>query len=101
MAAQQKPKTKWNRKVLGSVCKGKAGAPGEPNAPDYIKVFGDHVLRDGQFLSLESPAQQLAGAEKATAEGRLHPDILEKIKAKIAKIPAYVRFEIVSLEKAD
>jgi hypothetical protein len=90
---------KSKRKLIGSIVKGKAGKPGEPSKPDYIKVRGEHVLKDGQFLNLESKAQQLASLEAAVAAKKLSEEVASGIRERINKIPDFVRFEIIAIEK--
>lgn len=84
---------KMKRKVIGSVVKGKEGKN------DYIKVRGTHVLKDGQFLNLESKATQLKRLDEAVAAKKLTPDLAATIKARINKIPDFVRFEVITLEE--
>jgi hypothetical protein len=80
---------KKKRQVIGSVCKSKDGGP------DYIK------MRDGKTYRLESAKQQLDSLEKAVAEGKLSPDIGDKVRERIEKIPSWIRFEIIELVDAD
>jgi hypothetical protein len=80
-------KKKLRRQVVGSVYKAK-----EEGQVDYIK------MRDsGKFYRLESPKYQLDQLEKAVADGKLSDDLGEKIRDRIAKIPEFVRFELVEL----
>lgn len=82
--------SKKRRQVVGSVCKSKDGGP------DYIK------MRDsGKIYRLESAKQQLDSLEKAVADGKLSPDIGDKVRERIEKIPAWVRFELVELVDAE
>lgn len=81
--------SKKRRNVVGSVLKAKDGGP------DYIK------MRDGKIYRLESQKQQLASLEDAVAKGKLSPEIAEKAKERIDKIPPFVRFEIVELVDVD
>jgi len=84
---------KLKRKVIGSVVKGREGKN------DYIKVRGTHVLKDGQFLNLESKATQLKKLDEAVAANKLSADLAETIKTRVNKIPDFVRFEVVTLEE--
>lgn len=84
---------KSKRKLVGSIVKGKEGKP------DYIKVRGTHVLNDGQFLNLESKAQQLASLEAAVAAKKLPEEVAKGVRERINKIPDFVRFEIIAIEK--
>lgn len=85
---------KYRRTVIGSVVKNK-----EAGKPDYIKVNGAHVLKDGQFLNLESKATQLASLDDAVKAGKLSGDVAEAARERINKIPDFVRFQIVAVEK--
>lgn len=84
-------KKKLKRVKVGAIVKGREGKP------DYLKVYGDHVIKDGQYLNLESKAQQLANLEQALANKKLSADVVEAMKAKVNKIPDFVRFEVVTL----
>lgn len=101
---------KLKRKVIGSIVKGRPevdakgnpvlDASGKPvMKPDYIKVRGAHVLKDGQFLNLETKAQQLKNLETAVASGKLSGDLASQIRERVNKIPDWVRFEVVTLEE--
>lgn len=83
---------KKRKTVIGSVVKGRDGKP------DYIKVRGTHVLKDGQFLNLETKDAQLASAEAAFVAKKLSAEVLGKIKDRVGKIPDFVRFEVTTLE---
>jgi len=83
------------RKVIGSVVRGKEGKP------DYIKVRGTHVLKDGQFLNLESKDQQLASLDAAVASKKVSVETAAGVRERINKIPDFVRFEIISIERND
>ena len=85
---------KYKRAVVGSVVKSK-----EAGKPDYIKVNGNHVLKDGQYLNLESKQFQLSSLEEAVKNGKLSGDAAQAARERINKIPEFVRFQIVSVEK--
>lgn len=99
---------KWTRTKVGSIVKGKQevdedGKPlfkdGKPvMKPDSFKVYGNHTLLDGQYLNLESKADQLRNLEKGIASGKLTGDIVEKIRDRLNKIPDFVRFEVIKLD---
>ena len=80
---------KKKRNQVGSVLKSKDGGP------DYIK------MRDGKIYRLESAKQQLASLEKAVSEGKLGEDVAQKVRERIAKVPEWVRFEIIELVDAE
>lgn len=75
---------KKRRNQVGSVIKSK-----ESGEPDYIK------MRDGKIYRLESTSFQLRSLENAVSSGKLSEEIAEKVRARIEKVPEFVRFEIV------
>lgn len=81
---------KKKRVQVGSVMKSK-----NAGEPDYIK------MRDGKTYRLESKKSQLDSLHKAVAEGKLSPDVAEKVEERINKIPDFVRFEIIDLVDAE
>lgn len=87
--------SKYKRMVVGDVVKGKEGKP------DYIKVSNDVVLKKGDFLNLESKSMQLKNIKQAVKDGKLSSDVAEGIMEKINKIPDFVRFNIVKIERQD
>lgn len=95
--------SKYKRLTVGSVLKSKDKTKG-----DYIKLRGDikeellsAIARmdseKGLSLMLESKQMQLDSVEKAAAEGKLKPEVVDTIKERINKIPPFVRFEIIML----
>ena len=84
---------KMKRREIGSVVKGRDGKP------DYIKISGDVTLSKGQFVNLESPAQQRANLERALSDGKLSAELGEKIKERIDNIPDFVRFTLTVNEQ--
>lgn len=87
---------KSKRVVIGSVIKSK-----DKGKPDYVKIRGDHALKDGQTLRLESKQSQLDSVEAAFAAGKLSDSAAQMIRERINKMPDFVRFEIVSLERME
>jgi len=81
---------KKKRVQVGSVMKSK-----NAGEPDYIK------MRDGKTYRLESKKSQLESLQKAVADGKLSPDVAEKVEERINKIPDFVRFEIIELVDAE
>lgn len=86
---------KYKRTNVGSVVKGKDGKP------DYIKISRDVVLKQGDYLNLESKALQTKNVEDAVASGRMSAETAESIMSKVNEIPEFVRFQIVKIEKQD
>ena len=92
-------KGKYTRRTVGSVIKSN-----DPEKPNYMKfrLVGDKkslTIEDGMTLSVESKAFQLKNLEKAASSGKLSEDLVEKIRARIEKIPDFVLGEIVLVEK--
>ena len=89
---------KYKRTVIGSVLKSKTA--GEP---DYIKIRADLksnlVLKPGTNVRLESASFQLKSVQAAMKDGKLSEDLGKQIEERIGKIPDFVRFELVLLEK--
>jgi hypothetical protein len=91
---------KTKRVRLGSVVRGQDGKP------DYIKVHikdkegkpSNYVLRDGQYLNLESKAKQQADLEFLVKNEKIDEKTAKYLKEKIEKIPEFVRFEVVAVE---
>ena len=82
------------RSVIGSVVKNRT-----PGKADYISIREDVTLRKGENLMLESAKGQLESITAAVAAGKISEDLGEKIKERISKIPDFVRFEIVRINK--
>ena len=85
------PRKKLKRQVVGSVYKAK-----DPGQVDYIKMRNTDT-----YYRLESPKFQLDQLEKAVAAGKLSEDIAQSVRERIAKIPDFVRFELVELVEKD
>lgn len=73
---------------VGAIYKGKE------NKGDYIKIEEDITLKKGEFLNLESKASQIASLTKAIEEGKLSPEVGEKMLANAEKMPEFIRFRI-------
>lgn len=100
---------KWKRNTVGSVLKSKPDKDGNIGS-DYVKLRGDmkDVLlnavakmddQKGLILNLESKKSKLEGLEEAVRNGKLSGDNAEKARERINKMPDFVRFEMVLVEK--
>lgn len=82
------------RLTIGSVNK-----PKDPLKPKYIQISKNLkepvVLHPGQFINVESKADQLANLDKSVASGRLSPEQADKIRDRVNKIPDWVLAELV------
>lgn len=85
---------KYKRTVVGSVCKQK-----EDPSKFYLKIRDDVKFLKGTMLSLESKKQQLESLKSAVAAGKLSDDVAEKVEERINKIPEWVMFEVVQVNK--
>jgi hypothetical protein len=86
------------RELVGKVLKGKDRDDGT-KAPPYIKIEKDFSLKKGDFLNLESKAEQLKSLNFAVSKDKISADLGEKIKERIEKIPDFVLFEIIKVSK--
>ena len=86
---------KYKRVTVGDIVKGKDGKP------DYIKVQNDVVLKRGDYLNLESKAQQLKNLDESLSSGRISGEFAEQLRERIEKIPDFVRFQIIRSTKED
>lgn len=95
---------------VGSVNKGKVDpATGKPK-PDYIQLnpFQVNALKgvlnnlgkdETLYINLESKVAQLASLDNAVANGKLDEAYAEKQKGFLEKMPEFVRFELIVLDK--
>lgn len=90
---------KYKRQVIGQVIKGKKDEGTGVVKADYIKMDQDVTLKKGQYLNLENKASQLKGIDEAEHAGKLTSEVASNIREKIEKIPDFVRFQVVLLEK--
>lgn len=84
----------YKRLKIGAVLKSK-----DTTQPDYIKIDQDITLKKGDILNLESKKSRLAQVEKSLAEGKLTEEVADKIKEEIDRIPEFIRFQIVKVNK--
>lgn len=88
---------KYSRQTIGSVMKSKTGSK-------YIKINlgkdgGSVTLNQGDILSVESKAEQLASLDGAVDSGKLSTEIADKVRERINKIPEFVIAEVVLTNK--
>jgi len=83
----------WKRIKIGDVCKNK-NKPGT-----HLKVYKDHVLKDGQYINFESKKEKLAGIEAARESGKITEEHYQKSLSIIEKMPDFVLFEAYILEQ--
>jgi len=73
----------WTK--VGALCTSKPGA----KSKYYIKVDSDVTLKKGQFLNVQDPRDNI---KQGISAGRLTE---EKGEALLAKIPEYIKFDLV------
>jgi hypothetical protein len=56
----------------------------------YLKVYKDHVLRDGTFLNIKSPQEEREDAMASFEAGRIGEETLNKILKRLDEQPDYV-----------
>lgn len=86
------------RRTIGAIFKSK-----DPKNPDYIKIDpklegGALTLKAGSFVRVETQAYQMESLDQAEADGKLSGDVLEKLRARVEKMPEFIRAELVILE---
>ena len=87
---------KWKRSVLGSVL-----ATKDDKKKFYIKMKADVTLKAGDFINLESKQNQIDSIQKAFDEGKVNEEVLEQALERIEKMPDFVKFDLVKLEKLE
>lgn len=74
---------------------------------DYLKVSVSHlqgkqlVLKDGDYLSIETKAFQKKNLEEGREAGRVNAETYEKWSTNIEKIPDFVRADVFLTIKTD
>lgn len=86
----------WKRTVVANVCKDP-----KDDKKSYIKFKQDVTFKAGDTLNLESAKEQMKNLETAIAEGKVSEDFGEKLKERIERIPDWIRFEVIRLERKE
>ena len=85
------------RRTIGSVNKPTPGMlEKNPKAGRYIKISEDVVLKKGQYVNLESVADQIEGLQRAMEAGKLSEDYVQKQIERLEKTPDFVAFHLVT-----
>lgn len=100
---------KWKRLTVGTVVKGKKNEETGVTAPSYIQVSKHQVpillemLRkngDNDFyINLESKKMQQDNLNEADKQGKISGEAFDSVQERINKIPDFVLFQLVKLEK--
>lgn len=85
---------KSKRVTVGDVVKSKEGKL-------YIKVFGDHTLKSGQYLNFDTKAQLIDSLTEAVNAGKVKEETGEMILENLNKIPDYVEFRVSTSASED
>ena len=88
--------SKYKRIEIGAVMKSS-----EKGKPDYIKISNDVELKKGDYLNLESKQSKIDGINAAVENGKMSAETAEKLLEYANKIPDFVRFQIVKLNKEE
>ena len=83
----------WKRTTVGEIKKDK-------NDPKKSYLELKEAIEPG-FFNLESPKDQLASLEEAFANEKISEEIYNKQKERIEKIPDFVRFQMIKVERVD
>lgn len=68
---------------------------------DFIDFLKNNQDKDKLYLSLESKKYQEDSLNAAVAAGKLSADKAEERMERIQKIPDFVRFEVVAVDRND
>lgn len=83
----------YKRLNVGSICKRKDGNG------KHIKISNDVTLKKGDYLNVESKAEQLASLNEAAANGKISEANAEKARERLEKMPDWVVAEVYQLSK--
>lgn len=88
----------WNRQQIGKIVKKSDDKLRYPGVKEFsLKIEQDITLKAGTYLNLENKAFKLASLE-ANKE-KMSEENYEKALERINKMPEFVFFEVVRLEK--
>jgi len=89
---------KWNRQQIGKIVKKSDDKLRYPGVKEFsLKIDQDITLKAGTYLNLENKAYKLASLE-ASAD-KMSPENYEKALERIHKMPDFVFFEVILLNK--
>lgn len=88
----------WNRQQIGKITKKTKDKQRYENVPEFsLKIDQDITLKAGSYLNLENKAFKLASLE-ANKE-KMSEENYEKALERINKMPDFVFFEVIKLDK--
>jgi hypothetical protein len=89
---------KWNRTQIGKIVKKSEDKQRYPDVKEFsLKIEQDITLKAGTYLNLENKAYKLKSLE--TARDKMSEENYEKALERINKMPDFVFFEVLKLEK--
>lgn len=91
----------WKRTKVGSVLKDKEwdNEDSPKYRSSYIKFGRDASFKEGDCINLESAKKQLESLEDAVGRGVLSEEKAVEIRERINKIPDFVLFEMIKVER--
>lgn len=91
---------KWNRTQIGKIVKKSDDKLRYPGVKEFsLKIEQDITLKAGTYLNLENKAYKLASLE--AAKDKMSEDNYVKAVERINKMPDYVFFEVLKLDKQE
>lgn len=88
----------WKRNQIGKIVKKSDDKLRYPGVKEFsLKIEQDITLKAGTYLNLENKAFKLASLE--ANKGKMSEENYEKAVERINKMPDYVFFEVIKLDK--
>lgn len=88
----------WNRRQIGKIVKKSDDRQRFPDVKEFsLKIEQDITLKAGSYLNLENKAFKLASLE--ANKDKMSEENYEKAVERINKMPDYVFFEVIKLDK--
>lgn len=89
---------KWNRQQIGKIVKKSDDKLRYPGVKEFsLKIEQDITLKAGTYLNLENKAYKLASLE--ASRDKMSAENYEKALERIGKMPDFVFFEVIKLDK--
>jgi hypothetical protein len=89
---------KWNRQQIGKIVKKSDDKLRYPGVKEFsLKIEQDITLKAGTYINLENKAYKLASLE--ASKEKMSEENYEKALERINKMPDFVMFEVIKLDK--
>jgi hypothetical protein len=89
---------RWNRQQIGKIVKKSEDKLRYPGVKEFsLKIEQDITLKAGTYLNLENKAYKLASLE--ASKDKMSGENYEKAIERIQKMPDFVFFEVIKLDK--